>query len=136
MPNNALVHSLTTCLFLFLCAAITDQHILQWANLKVAQAYETRRRPGTALSINSFNDKTLSNCRFLIDLLWATEPRIIDWNLVVPGATAVEKLLNARYAISIARKLGAVVFMLPEDLVEVRPKMILTFLAAVMSMEQ
>nr|CAG8548872.1 2788_t:CDS:2 [Entrophospora candida]CAG8598892.1 286_t:CDS:2 [Entrophospora candida] len=29
--------------------------------------------------------------------------------------------LNARYSISIARKIGATIFLLPEDIVEVRP---------------
>lgn len=32
---------------------------------------------------------------------------------------------NAQYAVSIARKLGATIFVLPEDIVEVRPKMVL-----------
>jgi plastin-1 len=32
--------------------------------------------------------------------------------------------LNAKYAISIARKLGATIFVLPEDIVEVKPKMV------------
>jgi plastin-1 len=32
--------------------------------------------------------------------------------------------MNAKYAISIARKLGATIFVLPEDIVEVKPKMV------------
>lgn len=32
--------------------------------------------------------------------------------------------LNARYAISIARKIGATIFLLPEDIVEVRPRLV------------
>jgi hypothetical protein len=32
--------------------------------------------------------------------------------------------MNAKYAISIARKLGATIFVLPEDIVEVKSKMV------------
>jgi hypothetical protein len=32
--------------------------------------------------------------------------------------------LNAKYAISIARKLGATIFVLPEDIIEVKSKMV------------
>ena len=38
--------------------------------------------------------------------------------------------LNARYAISIARKIGATIFLLPEDIVEVRPRLVKKFLLA------
>jgi hypothetical protein len=33
--------------------------------------------------------------------------------------------MNAKYAISIARKLGATIFALPEDIVEVKSKMVI-----------
>lgn len=33
--------------------------------------------------------------------------------------------MNAKYAISIARKLGATIFVLPEDIVEVKSKMVI-----------
>jgi hypothetical protein len=36
---------------------------------------------------------------------------------------------NAKYAISIARKLGATIFLVWEDITEVKPKMCLTFTA-------
>ncbi|KAG5456603.1 MAG: hypothetical protein BJ554DRAFT_3615 [Olpidium bornovanus] len=41
--------------------------------------------------------------------------------------------LNAKYAISIARKMGATIFCLPEDIVEVKAKMNLTFVGALMA---
>lgn len=37
-----------------------------------------------------------------------------------------------RYAISLARKIGARVYALPDDLVEVNPKMVLTVFACLM----
>lgn len=38
----------------------------------------------------------------------------------------------SRYAISMARKIGARVYALPEDLVEVNPKMVMTVFACLM----
>lgn len=43
------------------------------------------------------------------------------------------KLANAKYAISLARKIGAKVYALPEDINEVKPKMIMTIFACLMA---
>jgi len=66
----------------------------------------------------------------LINLCGAIEPRIIDWDLVYQGADATDeqKSLNARYAISIARKLGAIIFMVWEDVLEGNAKMMTIFM--------
>jgi len=40
---------------------------------------------------------------------------------------------NAKYAVSMARKIGATVFALPEDLVEVKNKMVMTVFATIMA---
>ncbi|CAN4098616.1 unnamed protein product [Withania somnifera] len=40
--------------------------------------------------------------------------------------------MNATYIISIARKLGCSIFLLPEDLIEVNQKMMLTLTASIM----
>jgi plastin-1 len=85
--------------------------------------------------LNGFNDQSISTGVFFINLLAAIEPDVVDPNLVTEGLNDDDKLLNAKYAISIARKLGAVIFLLPEDIVEVRPKMCLTFAAAVMALK-
>lgn len=37
-----------------------------------------------------------------------------------------------RYAISVARKIGARIYALPDDLVEVKPKMVMTVFACLM----
>ena len=73
----------------------------------------------------------MATSHFFFDLLAAVEPRIIDPSLITPGASEEDRLLNARYAISVARKLGCTIFLLPEDIVEVKPKMIMTFVASV-----
>lgn len=42
--------------------------------------------------------------------------------------------MNATYAISMSRKIGARVYALAEDLVEVKPKMVLTVFACLMTL--
>lgn len=44
-----------------------------------------------------------------------------------------EKLANAKYAISMARKAGARIYALPEDIAEVKPKMVMTVFACLMA---
>jgi hypothetical protein len=39
---------------------------------------------------------------------------------------------NARYAVSVARKIGSRIFALPEDIVEVKKKMVMTIFATLM----
>lgn len=39
---------------------------------------------------------------------------------------------NAKYAISMARKIGARIYALPEDIVEVKQKMVMTVFACLM----
>ena len=105
---------------------VTDNDIVEWCNQTVADS-------GKKGSIKGFNDPSIASGVFFLNLLSAIEPDIIDHELVTDGSTDENKMLNARYAISIARKMGCVIFLLPEDIVEVRPKMCLTFGAAVMA---
>lgn len=46
-----------------------------------------------------------------------------------------DNLANAKYAISMSRKAGARVYALPEDITEVKPKMIMTVFACLMSLD-
>jgi len=108
---------------------VTDEMIIAWAN-------DTVKASGKNTHIASFKDPSLSDSVFFIDLINAVEPRVVNWEYVTEGKTPEEKLGNARYAISVARKLGATIFLLPEDIVEVKPKMILTFIASVMSVQK
>lgn len=104
---------------------ITDADILEWANTKV-------RNTGSKSQINSFKDRSLSDGIFFLDLLSAVQPRAVNWSLVTRGVTDEEKKMNATYIISIARKLGCSIFLLPEDITEVNQKMILTLTASIM----
>ncbi|KAL5207364.1 hypothetical protein ABZP36_031799 [Zizania latifolia] len=62
----------------------------------------------------------------------AVQPRVVNWKVVTKGEDDEEKKLNATYIISVARKLGCSVFLLPEDIIEVNQKMILTLTASIM----
>ncbi|TQD86430.1 hypothetical protein C1H46_028033 [Malus baccata] len=104
---------------------MTDADILKWANNKV-------RSTGRTSQMESFKDKSLSNGIFFLELLSAVEPRVVNWNLVTKGESADEKKLNATYIVSVARKLGCSIFLLPEDIMEVNQKMLLTLTASIM----
>jgi len=104
---------------------ISDAEIISWANEKV-------KTSGKSSKISSFHDPALKNGIFLIELVDAVKPGTVDWAIVERGDDEKSYLLNAKYAISIARKVGALVFALPEDVVEVKNKMIMTFIAGLM----
>lgn len=104
---------------------MTDSDILKWANRKV-------KSTGRLSQMDSFKDKSLSNGIFFLELLSAVEPRVVNWNLVTKGGSDEEKKLNATYIISVARKLGCSLFLLPEDIMEVNQKMILMLTASIM----
>lgn len=46
-----------------------------------------------------------------------------------------DNLANAKYAISMARKIGARVYALPEDITEVKSKLVMTVFACLMAMD-
>ncbi|XP_022952555.1 fimbrin-5-like [Cucurbita moschata] len=104
---------------------ITDADILNWANNKVKKAGRTSQMEG-------FKDKNLSNGVFFLELLSSVEPRVVNWAVVTKGETDEDKKLNATYIISVARKLGCSLFLLPEDIIEVNQKMILILTASIM----
>nr|CAB3450203.1 unnamed protein product [Digitaria exilis] len=104
---------------------ITDADILIWANNKVKESGKTSH-------IESFKDKRIADGVFFLELLSAVQSRVVDWSMVKKGEDEEEKKLNATYIISVARKLGCTVFLLPEDIMEVNPKMILTLTASIM----
>jgi len=106
---------------------VTDEMIIEWANAQVQAA-------GKTSTMKSFQDPTLTTGVFFVELLHAINPKIVDWSIVTDGAKKEDAMLNAKYAISIARKLGATIFLLPEDIVEVKHKMIMTFVASCMSL--
>lgn len=119
---------------------LTDQDMLKWANA-TAQKAKPSVRP-----IRSFKDPSITTGLFFLDLLDAIRPGIVDPNLVVPVADTgdyedrrqngnvvhafgcsniyVKLSVAAKLAISIARKMNALIFLVPEDIVDVRPRLV------------
>ncbi|KAK7242518.1 vacuolar protein sorting-associated protein [Aureococcus anophagefferens] len=111
--------------------AVAEPELIAWANAKVAAS----PRPGSKKPIKSLNDKYIAKATFLLELCDAVGGGVVNWELVAPGDGGDDRHSNAKYALSVARKLGARVFCTPEDIVEVKPKMMLLFIAAVWQAE-
>jgi len=88
---------------------------------------------GKSTSMQNFKDHSLKNSLFFLDLLDCVRPGCVDHSLVLHSGSDEDNMKNAKLAISMARKLGATIFLLPEDIVEVKHKMILTFIGSIMA---
>ncbi|XP_048883294.1 plastin-3 [Brienomyrus brachyistius] len=103
-----------------------DEIIVNWVNKTLAEA-------GKKTKIVNFKDREISTSLPVVDLIDAIQPGSISYDLVKTGSLSEEdKLDNAKYAVSMARKIGARVYALPEDLMEVKPKMVMTVFACLM----
>ncbi len=82
---------------------------------------------------SSLHDPSLATSHFLLRLLTALDPRLVNWALVapLPCAGAAERTANAKYALSVARRYGVRVFLIPEDITEVNAKMLFALLAGI-----
>ncbi|KNC99423.1 fimbrin [Spizellomyces punctatus DAOM BR117] len=109
---------------------ITDADMIKWANDTV------KSRASKSSSMANFKDPSLSTGIFFLDLLNGIKKGVVNYELVTSGESEDDAKMNAKYAISIARKLGATIFVLPEDIVEVKPKMILTFVGTLMALDK
>jgi hypothetical protein len=110
--------------YLSLIGDKTEDDIVAWSNELVAK---------DGVSIKNMKDKAgLTSCVYLIKICAAIEPRAVNPDLVTPGETDADKKLNAMYAISLARKLNAIIFCVWEDMVNVNPKQIFIFMATMM----
>uniref|UniRef100_A0A3P8WXZ9 Plastin-3 n=1 Tax=Cynoglossus semilaevis TaxID=244447 RepID=A0A3P8WXZ9_CYNSE len=103
-----------------------DSVIVNWVNNSLTEA-------GKTSTISSFKDPSISTSLAVLDLIDAIQPNSVNYDLVKGEAqTDEDKLDNAKYAISMARKIGAKIYALPCDLVEVNPKMVMTIFACLM----
>ncbi|SPO32749.1 probable SAC6 - actin filament bundling protein, fimbrin [Ustilago trichophora] len=107
---------------------VSDSDMVAWANNLV-------KTSGKSSQIRSFKDPQLKTAVFFLDLLNALRPGIVDYSLVNAGRTEEESKMNAKLAISIARKLGALIFLVPEDIIELRQRLILTFVGSLMAIQ-
>jgi plastin-3 len=106
--------------------AVVETEIVDWVNRKLKEA-------GKSSLIRNFQDQSISTAQSVIDLIDAIKPGSISYGQILPGNTPEEKLANAKYAISMARKIGARIYALPEDISEVKPKMVMTVFACLMA---
>lgn len=112
---------------------ISDTEMLRWANTTAQKAKPSVR------TIRSFKDPSITTGLFFLDLLEAIKPGIVDPTLIInvsESGSYEDRRQNAKLAISIARKMNALIFLVPEDIVDVRPRLILTFVGSLMSVAQ
>lgn len=100
---------------------ITDAEMVRWAN-------DMSRRGGRDSSIRSFKDPAIASGIFLLDVLNGMKSNYVDYDLVTPGRTDEEAYMNAKLSISIARKMGATIWLVPEDICQVRSRLVTTFI--------
>jgi len=66
----------------------------------------------------------------LFEILASIEPRALDNDFVKEGSNPEEIELNAKYVISVARRLGATCFIVWEDIRDAKANMLMTFIAS------
>lgn len=115
----AIVWQLVRCHYLKIVGSQTEKDLLAWANGLVGD-----------IQISSMKDKTIGDSKFLITLCDKIQPGIVNWDFVTAGESDEDRMSNAQYAISIARKMGAIIFCVWEDLEKVNYKMILVFICS------
>lgn len=103
----------------------TEDDLVKWANNMVGK-----------MEIKNFKDPSLADGVFLINLCAAIEPRAVNWDIVTKGETDEEKENNSKYLISIARKLGATIFCVWEDIPKVNYKMILVLVCSLFEVSE
>lgn len=100
---------------------ITDAEMIRWAN-------DMSKSGGRTSSIRSFKDQSIGTGVFLLDVLNGMKSSYVDYDLVTPGRTDDEAYGNAKLSISIARKMGATIWLVPEDICQVRSRLVTTFI--------
>ncbi|KAG8895534.1 hypothetical protein FRB99_000490 [Tulasnella sp. 403] len=109
----------------------SDQDLLKWANETARQSHSETK------PLRSFKDPQISSGIFFLNLLDSMRPGIVDQSLVInPPNSFEEQRQNAKLAISIARKMNALIFLVPEDIIDVRPRLILTFVGSLMALKK
>ncbi|KAF8429347.1 hypothetical protein BGX38DRAFT_1105349, partial [Terfezia claveryi] len=109
---------------------LTDSYMFKWGN-------EMPRKGGKSAQIRSFMDPSLGSCTFLLEvyvyLPWLIALYNVDYSLVPLGRTDEDAYLNAKLSISIARKIGAAIWLIPEDICPVRSRLIVIFVGSLMA---
>jgi plastin-3 len=106
---------------------IVEREIISWANTRLQEG-------GKELTIKHFQDKSIKTALPIIHLIDVIHPGLIDFSIVKQGEkmTGADCLSNAKYCVTMARRIGASVYALPEDISEVKHKMVMTVFASLM----
>ncbi|EXJ53843.1 fimbrin [Cladophialophora yegresii CBS 114405] len=104
---------------------LSDSDMIKWAN-------DQSRKGGKSSSVRSFKDPAITSGIFLLDVLNGMKANYVDYELVTPGKTVDDAYANAKLSISIARKLGSTIYLLPDDIVQGRARLVTTFVGALM----
>nr|VZI26652.1 unnamed protein product [Spirometra erinaceieuropaei] len=110
---------------------IAEQEIIDWANNRLRLGNKARFLSKTA----GFGDIELRTSLLIIDLLDSIRPGCVDYSVVNKGNTSEERLSNAQYAVAVARRLGAKIYAVPEDITEVKGSMVMTVFACLMAID-
>ena len=91
--------------------------------------------------IEGFKSEKFKDGTLLIKLIESIEPSVIKRDLITEGSTEKNKLMNGKYAISVAHKLGLSIFATPKDIVcedikDLNQDMILTFVCELYDLKQ
>ncbi|KAK5735448.1 fimbrin [Elasticomyces elasticus] len=106
---------------------ISDADMVSWANSTAQKGL------GGKHQIRSFKDSSIATAVPLLDVLSGMKSSYVDYDLVAPGRTDEEKYANAKLAISIARKMGATIWLVPEDITGLRTRLVVTFIGSLMA---
>ncbi|CZR60507.1 plastin-3 [Phialocephala subalpina] len=105
---------------------LTDADMVLWANgMSGAGKRNTK--------VRSFKDRSIGSGVFLLDVLSGMKSSYVDYDLVTPGRTDEDAYMNAKLSISIARKMGATIWLVPEDICQVRQRLVTTFIGSLMA---
>ena len=110
---------------------IEEKDIIRWSNKKLAEV-------GRDVTIKGFKDRSLRSAIPILQLIDVMKPGLLDWSHVKMGdfVRTDDCLMNAKYCITMARKIGAPVYALAEDIVQVRPKSLMTVYAGLMYVDK
>lgn len=89
---------------------IEEEALLKWA------LDTTKKEP----KITGFKDQSIKTSHFLLNLLDSVSPGCVEWSDVLPGNNDEECEKNAKYLVSVARKIGVFTYVVWEDIKEVR----------------
>lgn len=98
---------------------IDEEKLLAWANERVPEEHR----------VKNFKEKSLRNCQFLLHLIDAIRPNIVDYSKVPNGEHEEDQIAKINYTISLARKLGCEIIALWEHVNEVNSKYMSLFVA-------